>query len=168
MKNTINRTKSPITLIKEFKGYTYISCIKQANRDINNYWFDKDTMKSFNCRVLETVYKKQLFISSEKYNYDTDRLYTVRFCDSTGSIGTIGDFNKLTKYQAEKLIKTITIPMLKIIEMQEMAFNKGKYYKQVKAYINKNIEAWNTIAEEGYISDWIISFVNNKILKVGE
>lgn len=154
---------SPVTKIKNFKGFGYIDYIKSANSVRGHHFFSKNTMQFFNCRVLDTVYKGQLFISSEKYQ-DEARKYTVRLCTSKGDIATMGDFNCLSKYQAEKLAKSITIEMIKIIEIATLVFNTNKYHSQLRSYINKNITHWNKIVELELISEWFINYVTGKVL----
>ena len=49
------------------------------------------------------------FITSEKCRWadDSKRMYTVRKMELDGNIETIREFNELTKYQAEKLLKEL-------------------------------------------------------------
>ncbi len=84
--------------------------IRRIHRQkMDGHFFDKDTMRFFNSRILETVYQGPggvFFVTSERFvgsTYTGPRLYTVRkFNPETGDIGTHGEYNKITKYQAIK------------------------------------------------------------------
>ena len=84
--------------------------IEEKNRKAEKYWFSPDTLKFFKSRYGGTAYKKgnyAYFISSEKAPYG-ERKYTIRKANlKTGGIDTVGDFNKMTKSQADKKLKTI-------------------------------------------------------------
>lgn len=70
--------------------------IRTANRVRGLHFFDADTMRFFNSRVLSTVYAGSggvYFVTSERFNYASPRLYTVRSFDpATGCTATVGDF----------------------------------------------------------------------------
>lgn len=88
------------------RSFFTIKEVKQANKDLGHHWFSPDTIRFFNCRVLPTVYGGHYFITSEKYDYNSPRLYTIRFVSSDGSIDTVGDFQYYeTAGQAKKAIK---------------------------------------------------------------
>jgi len=63
-----------------------VDCIKKADKDARNHFFDRETMRFFNSRALGGLYKipaenKILFVSSEKRDYETPREYRVRVFD---------------------------------------------------------------------------------------
>lgn len=68
------------------------------------HFFDEDTMRFFDSRILPEVYEGYggiYFITSEKFHTDP-RNYTVRrFFPDTGEIQTIKKFNKLTLIEAQ-------------------------------------------------------------------
>jgi len=77
------------------KTFKDIDEIKSAARVLHSHWFDKDTMKFFKSRVGNTVYKGVYFISSEQFDYNSPRLYSIRkvVCENNRfDIQTIGDF----------------------------------------------------------------------------
>jgi hypothetical protein len=77
--------------------YTTIDQIKADNKAIGHHWFSPDTMRFFNSRVCSTVYQGHLFISSERFDETTPRLYGVRACVE-GKIYTLAkDFSSLEK-----------------------------------------------------------------------
>ena len=84
-----------------------ISDIREASIRAGSHWFDRSTLRFFRSRMLPEVYNGPggiFFISSEQYSDETARLYTVRqFHPKDADITTVGDFNKLSKYQARKL-----------------------------------------------------------------
>ena len=87
--------------------YKSIQDIQKANKEINNHWFDKSTMRFFNSRVGSKVYGGKYFISSEKSPYITSRKYTIRICVN-GEIDTVGGFMAYrTRKAAEKAIKEL-------------------------------------------------------------
>ena len=89
--------------------------IYQIKRRHNGHWFDPASMRFFNCRLPQGGWKvadNVYFISSEKFTglYEPDgaRLYTVRVMDyQTGDIHTIGEFNKMTKSEAQTTLNNI-------------------------------------------------------------
>jgi hypothetical protein len=94
--------------------YWDIQDIITANKMKGQHFFDKDTMRFFRSRVLPRVYQGPggiYFITSEKFvsrwsDYEGKRLYSVRrFNPKTADIGTMGDFNKLSRYLAIKYAK---------------------------------------------------------------
>lgn len=79
------------------RGVRSIAGIKRANRAAGLYWFEPDTIQFFNSRVMADVYPTPegdaYFVSSEQYDDDAPRLYTVRkFFKTSGRIDTVGEF----------------------------------------------------------------------------
>lgn len=81
-----------------------------SNLNPEGHWFDKGTMRFFNCRLPSIGYTKgdkYYFISSEK-NMGYNRAYTIRELDrNTGDIETIGSFNEMTRVEARKELANI-------------------------------------------------------------
>lgn len=73
-----------------------IISMSEVIRAHNGYFFSKDTMRFFNSRLPQSAYEKDglaYFVTSEKFNHETARKYTIRKCDlKTGGINTVGDF----------------------------------------------------------------------------
>jgi len=60
-----------------------------------SHWFDPDTMRFFRSRAGDTVYKGVYFVTSEQFDDNSPRLYTIRKVHCTKrlfEIRTIGDF----------------------------------------------------------------------------
>ena len=81
----------------------------------NGHWFDKGTMRYFNCRLPRYGIKTDTgtyFISSEQYvdfkgNVEP-RLYTIRKMELSGQIETIGKFQQYkTRQQAQRTLDKI-------------------------------------------------------------
>ena len=92
----------------------YMNIWEIKNRH-NGHWFDASSMRFFRSRLPQGGYKlgdKVYFISSEQftglYEPDGKRLYTIRVMDyKTGDINTYGEFNKMTKSEANTALKNI-------------------------------------------------------------
>ena len=74
------------------------------------HWFAPDTMRFFNTRLPKHGYKGNsgsiFFVSSECSGIgDAERMYTVRHLTEAGKIKTIGEFNVLTRSEANRLAK---------------------------------------------------------------
>ena len=85
--------------------------LKQLARDCGSYFFSPDTMRFFNSRVSNNVWGGRYFITSERYDYNTPRRYTVReFTYSNGVLefDTVGEFQEFpTMSQALKRISEL-------------------------------------------------------------
>ncbi len=61
------------------------------------HWFDRSTLRFFSSRISEHVYPTRdgaYFVSSERFDMTTPRLFSVRFCSDAGAIDTIGEFQQ--------------------------------------------------------------------------
>lgn len=72
--------------------YKTIADIRSANDAAGEFWFSPDTLRFFDGRVLAGVIGGNLFITSERYDMDSPRAYTVRRAHADGSIDTVGEF----------------------------------------------------------------------------
>lgn len=80
--------------------FNTVNDIKQLAADTGNHFFDRDTMRFFNSRVLRRVYFGQFFVTSERDDtpggaWDGQRRYTLRcarYDDGELTIGTVGYF----------------------------------------------------------------------------
>ena len=68
--------------------------IKEANERAGQNWFAPDTMRFFNSRVLSDVIGGRYFVTSERYDNASPRLYTVRIANDDGTIDTVGEFQR--------------------------------------------------------------------------
>ena len=92
--STINNTKELKEAVSESKA---------------RHFFSPDTMRFFNSRLQSYILKHSegvIFITSEKYDYDDPRLYTVRMFTNEGRIKSLSDFQELeTLAQAKKFAR---------------------------------------------------------------
>lgn len=77
-----------------------------------HHFFDAGATRFFKSRYPQTgIVKdnKAYFVTSEQFDYNSPRLYTVRVCDmETGIVDTIGEFQQYqTSKQAQATIKDI-------------------------------------------------------------
>lgn len=69
--------------------------IRRANKDAGHYFFSPDTMRFFRSRVGFRIYPVKdgaFFVTSERYDDNAPRLYTVRRAYDDGRIETMGEF----------------------------------------------------------------------------
>ncbi len=88
-------------------GYT-INKIQNEMNASGSHWWDRDTMRSFKCRVAEQVYEGPggiYFVTSEKsWGEDAKREYSVRqYHPATHDIDTVGEFNELSRAAAHRI-----------------------------------------------------------------
>lgn len=76
------------------RNFRYLSMadVKRANKQIGNYWFSPDTMRFFNSRIESGLIRGRYFVTSEAYDEDAPRRYSIRVAHDGGSIDTVGDF----------------------------------------------------------------------------
>lgn len=95
--------------------YNSIADVKRANAEGGGHWFDRDTMRFFNCRIETGIVKcgsvgegaaqrftKARFITSEKGPHESRRSYSIREAQPDGDIDTIGEFQGYTTLRAAK------------------------------------------------------------------
>ena len=85
--------------------YFSIRQIRQANEDAGYHFFEPSTMRFFDSRVAsKQVYPKatggSYFITSERFDWNSPRLYTIRECSENGHISTIGGFQAYSTVEA--------------------------------------------------------------------
>jgi hypothetical protein len=71
------------------KLFETLSEVKQANQEIGNHWFSRDTMKFWGCKIETSLLRGRFFITSEWDLRKTKRLFTIRFANPDGSIETL-------------------------------------------------------------------------------
>lgn len=97
----------------EVPEYLTIDDIKRISSQTGHHYFNTGTMRIFKSRVLDEVYQGKggiYFVTSEKFvptwGPPDTRKYTVRTFDRTnGSVGTLGQFNKLSKERAKRIAR---------------------------------------------------------------
>ena len=66
--------------------FRWIGDIKDANARAGNHYFEASTMRFFDSRVAEVVEYGRVFITSERFDYNSARLYTIRIANDDGTI----------------------------------------------------------------------------------
>lgn len=106
------------------RPYDQINNINQlitTSERLGGHFFDKETMRAFNSRILSDLYRvgdsEGYFVTSERFDYDTPRTYTVRYYvvihnDEENSdrvdIGTVyGGYQLGSAYLAKKKAKEL-------------------------------------------------------------
>lgn len=74
------------------RTYKNLTEIKQANADLGHFFFSPSTLAFFNSRTLPGIIDGRYFVTSERFDSSTPRLYTVRRAEDDGSIDTVGEF----------------------------------------------------------------------------
>lgn len=72
------------------------------------HWFDKSAMRFFRSGLSTYGYQGEggtFFVSSEKFDDNHERMYTVRQLVGPGEIDTIGEFHSLGQLEARKIAK---------------------------------------------------------------
>lgn len=74
--------------------FTHITEIQRANERAGKHFFEASTMRFFRSRILPDVYGGRYFITSEQFDRDSPRLYTIREVNEHGGIDTVGEFQQ--------------------------------------------------------------------------
>lgn len=83
--------------------YENIRQIEYANTSAGQYFFSPSTMRFFRSKVASrTVINGRYFITSEQFDDDSPRLYTIRRANDDGTISTIGEFQQYETVTAAK------------------------------------------------------------------
>jgi hypothetical protein len=75
-----------------------IEVIKRANEDAGRFWFSQKTNRFFRSRYPRKALKvgdEAYFVTSEQFDDQSPRLYTLRVCHlKTGHVDTVGAFQQ--------------------------------------------------------------------------
>lgn len=94
--------------IEAYGTFHTIEMIKQANDTAGFHFFSKDAMRFFRSRVAPGVVHGRVFITSEQFDYESPRLYTVRAMKDDGSTADLSGFQRFeTLRQARAYVKRI-------------------------------------------------------------
>ena len=91
--NSMNQSTMP---------YHWTMChIKSYCWNRGSHFFSPESMRFFSSRIQSNPpYKGRVFVTSERMNWNSPRLYTVRAVQPSGNIETIGDFGAFTSRQS--------------------------------------------------------------------
>ena len=75
--------------------------LERFHNDRGYHFFSANNKRWLNSRIQTTPpYKGRVFVTSERMNWNSPRLYTVRVVKPSGHIETIGDFGAFTSRQS--------------------------------------------------------------------
>ena len=67
--------------------------VKRNNKTSGWLWFSPGAMRFFRSKIESKLLKQKYFVTSEQFEDDSPRLFTIRVYDSkTHQIDTVGDF----------------------------------------------------------------------------
>ena len=96
--------KEKLATLRQFHNVTGIYSVNGIEIKHKGHFFSPGSMRFFNSRLCHEVFPTKngaYFITSEKFDYKSPRLYTVRFFDLNDDIKTVGEFQAFeTKAQA--------------------------------------------------------------------
>jgi len=69
-----------------------IADLKRLNEQNGGCWFEPSTMRFFRGRIESGILRGRYFVSSEQFDDNTPRKYTLRSFDDKGSVDTVGEF----------------------------------------------------------------------------
>ena len=102
MSTTTNPTTTELSMNESTMPYHWTIChVKSFCWNRGSHFFSPDTMRFFSSRIQTTPpYKGRVFVTSERMNWNSPRLYTVRVVKPSGNIQTIGGFGAFTSRQS--------------------------------------------------------------------
>jgi hypothetical protein len=110
------------------RKYANITEVKDANKGIGHHFFDRDTMRFFNSRVEGGILKGCYFITSERYDTDRPKEYTVRIAHEDGQVDTVYEFQAFgTRADAKEAINDLPAYFQDALRVAKKAFNTGNY-----------------------------------------
>lgn len=104
-----------------------IGVLKNANAASGGNWFSPATIRFFNSRIPRNdtrLIHGRYFVSSEQFDHDAPRLYTIREALSDASVETIGEFQgyvsaDAARRAAQQLPAECSAYLLHVIESRE-------------------------------------------------
>jgi hypothetical protein len=84
-------------------AYQNIRQIEYANTSTGHYFFSPSSMRFFRSKIAsQSVINGRYFITSEQFDANSPRLYTIRIANDDGSIDTVGEFQGYETVEAAK------------------------------------------------------------------
>lgn len=82
------------TLLTQPTTFENVEAVRKANRTIGHHWFDPSSMRFFSSHIngADKLINKRFFISSEQFDSNSPRLYTIRVVLPNGEVDTYGEF----------------------------------------------------------------------------
>lgn len=79
--------------MNKFATYSTIEEIEADHRSTGGHFFDAASKRFFRSRIGAAVYGGRFFITSEQFDHQSPRLYTIRECIN-GRIEDLGEFQQ--------------------------------------------------------------------------
>lgn len=103
-----------MTTLTTTKPTTFLNVkeVRIANNSIGHHWFTPASMRFFNSQVTgsDKLINKRFFISSEQFDFNSDRMFTIRLVKPNGEVETYGEFQAYkTKKEAITAARKITV-----------------------------------------------------------
>ena len=80
--------------------------IKRRNADRGHHFFDRSTMRFFRSRVGKWTVRGEddrvYFITSEQFDEQSDRRFTIRAMETDGAVNTVGEFQAFADLRTAK------------------------------------------------------------------
>ena len=106
--------------------YNSVQQIIYKNKGIGHHFFSHGAIQFFNSRVLPGLYQGCYFITSERFDLDSPRRFTIRMAREGGEIETVYGFQKfITAYSAKKYIERLPAELPEAYELASRDFSKG-------------------------------------------
>lgn len=85
--------------------YLTMADVRAANKAAGHHWFEPGTMRFFSSRILANTLRNGYFVTSERFDANSPRRYTVRKVEESGAIDTVGELQQYaTAAQAKAAI----------------------------------------------------------------
>lgn len=75
----VHREHYPYSLPDVALTFTDMAHLRRAVTGSGSHFFDRDAIKFFNSRIGSTLYGHRFFVTSEAMDYDSPRVYSVRW-----------------------------------------------------------------------------------------
>lgn len=97
-----------VEIVPAYGGFFTIAMMRRANKSAGFYFFERDTMRFFRSRVAPGTHHGRVFITSEQFDYQSPRKYTVRAIKDDGTTADLSGFQAFeTLAQARSYVKRL-------------------------------------------------------------
>lgn len=97
-----------VETIEAYGTFHTIDMMKRANDSAGFHFFERSAMRFFRSRIAPGVVHGRVFITSEQFDYQSPRLYTVRALKDDGSTADLSGFQRFeTLKQARAYVRKL-------------------------------------------------------------
>jgi hypothetical protein len=109
-----------------------IAEMKALSMEKGYHWFDKDTIRFFNTKIISPCDKWNMFVTSERMDEDHPKKYSIRlFVPSTSKVITVGDFHSFdTIEELKKVRREISLAFAEMGNREKEVFEHCNYATQ--------------------------------------